>query len=170
MLLLVVISSSKAQRYNLAIGAEINIPSGNSSNISAIGFGGGLKAEIGLSRKFAFTANGNFHNFIGKRYFGVSTQDLTAIPIKAGFKYYTSADFYFEGQLGAAFPLKSSSKTGLAWSPGFGTYLKLKGTNSLDVGLRYEGWTNSRISNNATAKFSTFNFIALRAAYVFSFN
>jgi len=158
-----------AQYNNIGIGAEINVPSGNSSNISAIGFGGGLKAEIGLSNKFALTAHGSWVSFLGRNYFGVTTAAETSVPVKAGLKYYPSQNFYFEGQLGANLALSGNGSTGFAWSPGFGTFIKMGSSDhKLDVGLRYEGWSSSRVITGTNSVFSTFGFIGLRAAYAFA--
>jgi len=157
---------SNAQSYNLSIGPEINIPSGNSSNISSIGFGGGLKAEIGLSQKFSITANGSVVSFLGRKYFGVTSPAETSIPVKAGLKYYTSPGFYFEGQFGVNLPISGNANTGFAWSPGLGTFIKLRNSeNKIDIGIRYEGWSSNRLITATNAKFSTFGFIGLRAAY-----
>lgn len=158
----------KAQHYNIAIGPEFNFPSGNSSNVSTVGVGGALKAEIGLSSSFGLTANGGLVSFFGQKYFGVRTPTETSVPLKAGFKYYSSPNFYLEGQVGANIPISGNADLGFIWSPGIGSYINLGNSkNKLDVGLRYEGWSNSRPITLTTSKFSTFGFIGLRGAYVF---
>lgn len=160
---------TKAQYYNIAVGPEFNIPSGNSSNVSTIGLGAALKAEIGLSPIFALTANASYTNFFGQEYFGIRTPRETSVPLKAGFKYYTSANFYVEGQIGTNVPLSGNADLGFVWSPGIGSYINLKNSeNKLDVGLRYEGWSNSRNITATSTKFSTFAFIGLRVAYAFN--
>jgi hypothetical protein len=162
-------TSASAQHYNLAVGPEINLPSGNASNISTIGFAGAVKAEIGLTRKFAVTANGSLTTFLGRKYFGTVSSAETAIPIKAGFKYYNSENFYFEGQAGTSIPINGQLRNSFVWSAGLGSYLKLNYTeNKLDVGLRYEGWSSKRNITPNNTSFSTFGFISLRAAYAFN--
>ena len=161
-LLLLVVLSAKAQRSNIVIGPEINLPSGNSTNQSAVGFGGYLKAELGLSEKFSITGSGGLTSFLGKRFMGQRASTLSYLPIKAGLKYYTESNFYFEGQLGATLPFNRTGKTGFAWSPGAGTFLKSRNSNNqLDIGLRYEGW--SGLNSN-----TTFSFFSLRAGYAFN--
>ena len=160
--------NAKAQFYTIGIGPEVNFPSGNSSNISGIGGGAAIKAEVGLSQKFGVTINGGVSQFVGKRYFNIRIPSETSVPLKGGFKYYGSENFYVEGQLGANIPISGNASKGFVWSPGVGTYLKMRNSdNLLDIGLRYEGWSSRRtIANNAT--FSTFNFVGLRMAYVFN--
>lgn len=148
---------ANAQQASLGFGPEVSFPSGNSSNISAIGLGGFVKAEIDISEKFALTAQGSLTSFLGKSFFGAKTPTITYIPIKAGLKYYTSPEFYFEGQMGAVMPLNGKTATSFALSPGLGAYVNKKGANhKIDVGLRYESWTKSK-----------FNFITFRVGYLF---
>lgn len=154
-----------AQQSNVSVGTEINFPSGNSSNTSAVGLGAYLKAELGISDHFSLTANGSVSHFFGRRLFGAKSPSLNYVPIKAGLKYYTDENFYLEGQLGATLPLGHEGKTGFAWSPGIGTFIKTSSANKFDVGLRYEGWTTSNVINNK--KLSTFNFIGIHVGYVF---
>lgn len=146
-----------AQQATIGFGPEVSLPSGNSSNISAVGLGGFVKAEIDISDKFALTAQGSLASFLGKKLFGVKTSTITYVPVKAGLKYYTSPDFYFEGQLGAAMPINGKTTTNFAWSPGLGAYINKRGADhKIDLGLRYESWTSSK-----------FNFITLRVGYLF---
>ncbi len=147
----------KAQQATIGIGPEVSLPSGNSSNLSSVGFGGFLKGEIYISEKFAFTAQGSLVSFLGKKFFGTKTPTISYVPVKVGLKYYTSIDFYFEGQAGASLPINGKTSTSFAWSPGLGTYIHKRGGNDkFDVGLRYESWTRSK-----------FNFITFRVGYLF---
>jgi hypothetical protein len=162
-------SGLRAQRSVIEIGPEINLPAGNSTNVSSIGWGGYLKAAWGLSTKFSLTASGGVVSFLGKRIYGPRTQTLSYVPIKAGLKYYTDEQFYIEGQLGAAIGLNGTKKTSFAWSPGIGTVIKSrKSNNQLDLGLRYEGWTSSRIFIPSGTRYTTFSFFSLRAGYAFN--
>jgi hypothetical protein len=160
----------KAQQVQLGISPEINFPTGNASSTSGIGFGGSLKLEVGIAEKYALTANGGYAIFLGKRLFGNRIQPIEAVPAKLGFKYYPSADFYFEAQGGAAFQLGNNSKTSFLWSPGFGTYIKTGNANAkIDFGLRYEAWTNSGYRATTSLKTTSFSFIGLKVGYTFGF-
>ncbi|MES2418063.1 MAG: hypothetical protein V4541_07720 [Bacteroidota bacterium] len=167
--LLLSFSAIKAQHNNIVIGPEINLPSGNSTNVSGFGMGAYLKGEIGLSEKFSLTANGGVSSFLGKKIYGPRTQTLSYLPLKAGLKYYTDNNFYLEGQLGASFGFNGSEKTALVWSPGIGSFIRSKKSNNqLDLGLRYEGWTSSRILIPSGTNYTTFGFFSLRAGYAFN--
>jgi hypothetical protein len=163
-LLILVVLGAKAQRSNIVIGPELNLPTGNATNQSPIGFGGYLKGEIGLSQKFSITGSGALVSFLGKKFIGPRQPTLSYAPIKVGLKYYTEKNFYFEGQVGASFPVNGNAKTRFAWSPGAGTFIRSRNSNNqLDIGFRYEGWTGS--SNIST---TTFGFFSLRAGYAFN--
>ncbi len=160
-LLLLVVISAKAQRYNIVIGPELSLPTGNSTNQSPLGFGGYLKGEVGLSPKFSITGSGGVVSFLGKKFVGPRAETLSYIPVKAGFKYYTEKNFYFEGQVGASLAMDGNTKNRFAWSPGAGTFIRSgRSNNQLDVGFRYEGWSRSGTT--------TFSFFSLRAGYAFN--
>jgi len=157
-----------SQEIRIALAPEINLPTGNASNTSGIGFGGSLKVEFPIADKYAVTANGGYNLFIGKKYFGNRVENIDAIPTKLGFKYYSSPEFYLEAQAGAAFHLGSVSRTSFVWSPGIGTYFRTGNKNNkLDFGLRYEAWTNSSYGSTSNLKTTSFGFIGLKLGYVF---
>ena len=168
-LLLFVVLVASAQHSNIIIGPEINLPSGNSTNQSPIGYGGYFKGEVGLSQKFSITASAGIASFLGKKFLNNRAETLSYLPLKVGLKYYTDEDFYFEGQSGASFQMNSNPKTAFAGSLGVGTFIKnRKNSNQLDIGLRYEGWRSSRlIIPNGTIN-TTFSFFSLRAGYAFN--
>lgn len=151
---------------NIGIAAEIGLPSGNFSNLSGIGLGASLKADLPVAENLALTLNVGFMNFFGRRNQLFNVQDLTYIPAKAGLKYQLGESFYAEGQLGAALPLNKNQETLFAWSPGIGNQFKLSGGNKLDLGIRYEAWTgkNNTIGLNRS---DTKGFVGIRFAYVF---
>lgn len=166
-----IFTTAKAQISTIGIGPELNVPTGNSSNISSIGASAALKAEVGLSPKTGLTINAGITSFLGRNYFGIRTPTETSAPLKGGFKYYTSPNFYVEGQMGINMPVSGSANTGFVWSPGVGTFLKLRNSdNLLDIGLRYEGWSSRRKITATSATVSTFSFIGLRFAYAFKLN
>ena len=162
------IVSIQAQQIQIGLAPEINFPTGNASNISGIGVGAALMAEVSVSPKYAVSASGGYNLFVGKKYFGNRIQNISAVPVKLGLKYYSAPEFYLEGQVGAAFHQSSTSKTSFVWSPGFGTYFKT-GANKqkVMVGLRYEGWTNATYNSNSALNTISFSFIGLKLGYQF---
>lgn len=160
--------NAQSQQVKIGLAPEINLPTGNASSISGVGFGGSLKAEIALADKYAITANGGYNLFLTKRKLGTKLENIEALPVKLGFKYYPSTDFYVEGQGGAAFHMGASSRTSFVWSPGFGTYFKTGSSNNkLEFGLRYEAWTDTSYGETSTLKTTSFSFIGLKLGYVF---
>ncbi|SER54748.1 hypothetical protein [Pedobacter rhizosphaerae] len=152
---------------NIGVSAEFGLPSGNFSNVSGIGLGAAVKADLPVSETFTLTLNGGLMNFFGRSSQVVSLQDLTYLPAKIGLKYQVSDGFYAEGQVGAAVPLKNGQKTLFVWSPGIGNFFKLTNGNKLDLGIRYEAWSGQteRVSviNSASSK----GFVGIRFGYVF---
>lgn len=162
-------SKTKAQNQtNISIGAEIGLPSGNFGNLTAIGLGVSAKADFAIAERFALSINGGFINFFTRNTLIVNGKDFSYLPAKAGVKYFFNESLYAEAQLGAAFSLNNDYRTAFAWSPGFGTKIKINGQPKIDLGLRYEGWTSKNSStislNNNT---NTKAFTALRIAYIF---
>ncbi|WP_410222393.1 hypothetical protein [Pedobacter sp.] len=158
----------KAQTY-IGLGAEMLLPSGNASNVSAIGLGASAKLEIAVKSNIALTGSIGFSNFFGRNYFGSRLQSINAFPLKGGVKYYPTAGVYFEGQLGVALSGSDNTKNSFIWSPGLGTLLKSKANNNLiDLGLRYEAWTVRNPNNETNLKSTNFGFMALKVAYSFN--
>ena len=168
-LLLCLSFHSRAQNLpGIGVGAEFGLPSGNFTNLSAIGLGVTVKADFPISNNMAIIVNGGFMNFFGKRNRLINVPDLTYLPAKTGLKYYLSEGFYAEAQAGAAFPLNDGQRTVFVWSPGLGNQFKLQGKNKLDLGIRYEAWMGkndtSVVLQNST---NTKGFVGLRFAYIF---
>jgi opacity protein-like surface antigen len=157
----------KAQNsLGIGVAAEIGLPSGNFSNLSGIGLGASIKADLSVEENFAITLNAGFMNFFGKRNQLFNVQDLTYIPAKAGLKYQLSESFYLEGQLGAALSLNKDQKNLFVWSPGIGNQFKLSGGNKLDLGIRYEAWTG-KSDIAGLNKYDSKGFVGIRVAYLF---
>ncbi|WP_090992687.1 hypothetical protein [Pedobacter insulae] len=168
-ILMFVFFGVNAQRSNIVIGPELNLPTGNATNESPIGFGGYLKGEVGLSEKFSITASVAITSFLGKKIIGPRQPTVSYLPVKAGLKYYTDRNFYFEGQLGTRFKIDGNANTTFVWSPGVGSLIKSRNSNNqFDIGLRYEGWTSSRTINTIEKNYTTFSFFSLRAGYAFN--
>lgn len=164
----IVFQQGYGQFNHFSVNGEVNIPSGGGSNISSIGLGASLKAEILISDKFALTANSGFNNFFGRNNLGLTSRSQTAIPVKGGFKYYPSSSFYFEGQLGASIGINDNTSTGFLWSPGLGTLVRLSNSdNRIDVGLRYESWSRKNLVQGINSKYNSFGFVGLRVGYAF---
>ncbi len=157
-----------AQQVKLGFVPELNLPTGNASNISGVGFGGAVTTEVSIATKYALTGSVGYNLFIGKKYFGNRSQNISALPVKLGLKYYSIPDFYLEAQVGAAFHQGNSTKTSLVWSPGFGTYFRTANVKQkIAFGIRYEAWTNTSYGSINNFKTTSFGFIGLKLGYQF---
>lgn len=166
-----VFTTASAQRKTLApvplkfsIGLELEAPIGDFRHIYSAGFGGSGKIEIPATRQLFITATAGYTNFYLKddvkrayRAFGLSTSPDGFVPLKVGGKYYFSPAFYGEAEIGAAIGTNHGSGTAFAYAPEIGTSIPLGGRNAIDVGLRFESWSQNR----------TVNQFALRVAYKF---
>ncbi len=160
-------SASYAQEFRLGLGPELLFPSGNSSNVSAIGGGLVGRAEVQVSDQVSLLASVGYQQFVGRRYLGTRSNNLKYVPVKVGLKYYTDPRFYLEGNLGANMPQNDTESNSLVWALGFGSPLGSRSQdNFLELGLRYEGWTKERLMN-ANGKYVTFGFISFRLTYNF---
>jgi opacity protein-like surface antigen len=152
-----------APPVNFSVGLELGAPMGDAKNFYSVGFGGSGKIEIPATREFFITATAGFTSFYYKE--GIRNALKAAdqptsqgfVPLKVGGKYYFSPAFYAEGEIGAAIGTNKGAETAFAYAPGIGVSIPLIGRNALDVGLRYEGWSQDY----------SFNQLGLRVAYKF---
>ena len=134
-------------------GLNLGLPSGDWSNFWGTGFGADVRYEAPIQDKLNWTASAGFLSFSGKTYQGFSASSVTAIPILGGIKYYfqeSNAGFYGAADIGFVIISGSGNSVNrFAFSPGVGYRLE-----KFDFSFRY----------NAV---SDFNYIGLRAAYIF---
>lgn len=153
-----------APKTKFSVGLELGAPNGDYRNIYGVGIGGSGKIEIPATPQFAITATAGYTSFYftqdvrnSLRAFGLSTTPAGFVPLKVGGKYYLSPIFYTEGEIGAAIGTNRGSGTAFAYAPGIGVSLPLIGRNAVDLGLRFESWSQN----------SNFNQFAFRVAYKF---
>jgi hypothetical protein len=148
-----------------SIGFEAGLPVGQADEVYSSVLGGTFKAEFPSSGSKAlnYTLTVGYQSFMVKSEYSI-IKNATYIPIKGGLKYFTSNNFYLEGELGASINTNryygyTGSKTAFLYAPGIGVNFPLAGGNAFDLGLRYE----SRLEDGgALSQF------ALRLAYKFN--
>jgi hypothetical protein len=161
-----------------SVGLDVSAPVGDAKNFYGFGFGGSGKIEIPATQSFSITVTAGYTSIYLKdnikntlHTFGYDSKPAGYIPIKAGGKYYIVPEFYVEGEIGAAIGAQRSSLGGLpslgntltghgtafAYAPGIGTSLALGGRSAIDIGARYEGWSQNGQLNQGV----------LRVAYKF---
>ncbi|MDT3403086.1 hypothetical protein [Mucilaginibacter terrae] len=148
----------------ISIGPELNIPQRSGYNI---GYGASANAEVPVSGKLAVVVTGGYHKFSYKNFAfnGYRKPDADSfIPLKAGVKYYADTRLYLQGEVGAV--LSNANNSGgsnsnlFAYSLGTGFLLPMNGSksNMIDIGLRFEDWSQNRLQQ-----------FAIRVAYRFGF-
>lgn len=160
----------------ISVGPEMALPQTGLTDRFNVGFGGSIIYQAAVADHLYFTGSVGFVNFkskatmLGSNFF----YKLHYVPLKAGIKYFVMPNIYASGELGASFQNGNGSNTiYFAYSPGIGTEFPISANNSIDIGLRYEGWAGGKASRyTAGGGFAYFpgnvSFIGLRAAYNFS--
>ena len=151
-------------RYS--IGADAGLPITNLSDNYKWSLGGSIQADIPISKEDLYlTINTGYNNIFANNDATKAIPDIHLIPVKAGLKYFATANFYVQGEAGVSFILndgplldKSASFT---WSPQLGYLIPIGGNSFIDAGVRYQG--NSKFYNSG----KTNNLLGLRVAYAF---
>jgi hypothetical protein len=145
----------------LGIGVDFAFPTGNFGDFTDFGYGGSLQYQVPIIEKLNFTASAGYLNFKGKdvTVAGVTFDggNVAAIPVKAGVRYFLAENFYVGGELGAAFGTSDGAGTAFVYDPHIGVEFPVSDGGSIDLGARYESWSND----------GTSRFIGLRLAYNF---
>jgi hypothetical protein len=143
-------------------GLDLGFPNGSWSSGWSTGIGATIRYEAPIQDKLNWTASAGYMSFGGKSLGGYSLPSLSIIPITGGVKYYfqeTGTGFYAAGDIGfwiasvaasSQLGTPSSSKTNFGFAPGVGYRVK-----QFDFTFRF----------NAV---SDYNYLGLRAAYVFA--
>ena len=142
-----------------SIGVDAGLPLGDSKDVSSFIIGGSLKYDHPIAENLFATLSAGYQKFLLKsdikdayKALGLEEPKLSAIPVKAGLKYFFDEGFFGEAQLGAAF-LSDGGGTAFAYAPGVGYAF----AGGFEAGVRYEAWSK----NGTTSQ------VALRLAYKF---
>lgn len=157
---LVYAQANKQHTLSLNFGPETIFPEAGFRQTHNLGFGASVKGEYTFGKHGSVTINTGFAVLRGRAYFEgfnstpVNYQNMVAMPVKAGTRYYFG-NFYLQGEAGVVFLSKYINATSPLLSIGAGDKFKI-GRNYLDISLRQEGWFN---------KSPNFNMVVLRLAY-----
>ncbi len=152
--------ANKKESFSLNFGPEVAFTESAFRTTHRAGYGGSIKAEYTFGKHVSATINSGLLIFEGRGYFenlvlqSKAYKNLTAIPVKAGFRYYVG-DFYAAGEAGAVFLSNYTNATRPTVSIGLGDKIKI-GQGKLDISLRQEFWLGN--PNNL-------NMAVLRVAY-----
>lgn len=141
----------------IGVGADFAFPMGDFGNFYDYGVGGSLNLQSPIADKLNFVGEAGYISFTTKKDLLGNTASFGTVPLKAGLRYSLAENFYAQGQVGAAVSTEKNGKTAFLYAPSIGVDFPVADKMSIDVGARYEGW-----SNNGTS-----SFIGIRAALNF---
>lgn len=147
------------QTFSGSIGGEVLIAERQLSATNKTGGGFSLKGEYVFGGHASATISSGYYFMPAKNILNVKTEAVSAIPVKAGARYYLGS-FYGAGEVGKIFFMGDDSRSGFVYSLGLGDKINV-GNRVIDIGLRHEGWSTSDVSRG---------FIGLRVAYEFAIN
>ncbi|MET4082828.1 hypothetical protein ABIB40_002792 [Pedobacter sp. UYP30] len=119
-------------------------------------YGADLRLQYDLTKSVAITASGGYTKLLGRD----NSADVDFIPVIGGVKVFAIQRFYLQGNAGAGFAIQTGAKTNFIYGGGVGYEWK----NGLELGARYEGYTNDSASSTYFSKMEQY---ALRLGYNF---
>lgn len=143
---------------SVSLGGELIFAESRLRNTHNTGFGATLKGEYVFAEHVAATLAGGYYLLPDKKSDAVTTQNLSAVPLKAGLRYYLGS-FYASGETGVLFLTDYGSGASFLWSGGIGDKFAI-GRRVFDIGVRHEAWASVNNINTAI--------VALRVAYEFA--
>ena len=157
----------------ISLGPEVSFPLTGLTDRFNTGFGGSVRLQSAVADHLNWTAGVGFMNYSSKTSIlgGNFSYKLNYIPVKAGLKYFVVPNFYLGGEVGASF--QNGNRTNavyFAYSPGIGSEFPISANNSIELGLRYEGWLggNKRTGVGSVYSPSNISFVGFRAAFNFN--
>ncbi len=157
----VVANAQTDRKPAISLGPELNVPQRSGYTI---GYGASANFELPVAASVNLMVAAGYHRYNHKN-FGFNNYIKPGpdyfTPLKAGVKYYPDAKLYLAGELGTVFNNKNNSGSTsnlFAYSLGTGFLLPVNSekTNHVDIGLRFENWSQNRLRQ-----------FAIRVAYRF---
>ncbi len=139
--------ANKSKSLSINFGPEVSFPETALRKTQNTGYGGSFKAEYTFGKHASATINSGVSFFKGRKYFDdvllsqKEYQSLTAIPLKAGLRYYVS-NFYASGEAGMVFLSRYLNTSRPVVSLGIGDKIKI-GQGKIDISLRQEFWLSN---------------------------
>ncbi|MCZ4244495.1 hypothetical protein [Pedobacter punctiformis] len=143
----------------ISVGPDFLLPVGDNGSNLSLGYGGSVQGEFNVATSLNLTASAGYISIAPKKEWkDLGATNTGVIPVKAGVKYYFGGNFYGAAELGAAIFTDEGAGTAFSYAPTLGTSFSVSDKSSIDLGIRYEGW-----SKNST----TLSFVGIRAAFAF---
>jgi hypothetical protein len=170
-------STTTKSGIRYSIGVDAGIPTGTFNNAYKWNLGGSVQADIPVANQLFVTINAGYNNVFGETINIASgttnstleVPNLQLLPVKAGLKFFPVANFYIQGEAGAAFLLNKSDffndkSVAFVYAPQIGVQFPVSANgNFIDAGVRYEATTKYSSASDA----SKVNFVGVRLAYGF---
>jgi hypothetical protein len=145
--------------FSVSAGAEALFAESKLSQSHKTGGGASIKGEYVFGKHTSATLASGFYFMNGKNTGLLQHQNIAAIPLKGGVRYYFG-NFYGSGEVGAIYFTDFSKGTSFVYSVGLGDKIAIN-TRVIDIGLRHESWTRNGNTNSV---------IAFRLGYEFLVN
>ncbi|KQC02319.1 outer membrane beta-barrel protein [Pedobacter sp. Hv1] len=154
--------------HKISIGPDFIYPFGLAADSYNIGYGGSVMGEYNIAKKLNLTASVGFTMLSYKKEVKALFTDLkndVYYPIKLGAKYYFGP-VYAGADAGIGLSLKDNRNSSFAFSGTVGKTFSVSPKSSVDVGIRYEGWSMYREQEGVTL-IDNYSFAGIRLAYAF---
>lgn len=144
--------ANKKNSFSINFGPEAAFTESAFRTTHRAGYGGSIKAEYTFCKHVSATINSGVLVFQGRGYFENLIfqpnvyKNLTAIPLKAGLRYYVG-NYYVAGEAGAVFLNNYINGTRPTVCIGVGDKIKI-GSGKLDISVRQEFWLGNPKSLN----------------------
>jgi|SRR5690625_3548744 len=131
-------SFAKAQDTGVKLGVHLDIPVGDASDITSIGFGGDIAYMFDISEEFKVGPSIGYLNYTGKKEHGEKRDNLGFVPIAGSAKYSLAENFFIGADLGYAIGVSPSyNKGGFYYLPKLGYQIDL-----FEAYVGYKGISN----------------------------
>jgi len=149
----------KKGTFSLSLGGELLIAENTLRESHQTGPGATFKGEYVFGEHTSATFVSGYYFMQGKNTALLKYENISAVPIKTGLRYYFGS-FYGIGEAGGIFFSGFNQGTSFVYSFGMGDKIKLS-NRVIDIALRHEGWVVDGKSKGI---------IALRVGYEFAVN
>lgn len=154
--------------HKITVGPDVMYPFGLAADSYKLGYGGSVMGEYNIGKKLNLTAYVGYSKLAYKsevKKLYTDLKDDFYIPIRLGAKYYFGP-VYGAADAGIGLSLKEDRNSSFAYTATVGKAFSVSPKSSLDIGVRYEGWSMYRDQVGITFV-DNYSFVGLRLAYVF---
>ncbi len=162
----------------ISIGPDFLYPFGTVTDLGKLsdyyklGYGGSIMGEYNITKKLNLTGSIGYMSLAYSKKVKdanvgttVNTDNNVYYPIKLGAKYYFGP-VYAAADAGVGLSLEDDRNSTFAFSGTVGKTFSVSPKSSIDLGIRYEGWSMYRNQVGITFV-DNYSFVGIRLAYAF---